>query len=342
MLTGLLCGLAPAFELGGSSVSGTLNRAGRQSGGGRERRRLRNALVVFEAASALVLLVGAALLAHSFLNVLSVPLGFNPDGVLIVRTTFNRERSPMRPARQRPAADCQRLASLPGARAVGLTTHLPLADERTIGFALGRDGRDQIQWAANALVSPVYFAAMGIPIVRGRAFKDTDVGDSPLWLWSMRPWRAATGQIEIPIGEQLLWGGRRLTIAGVSRDVHIAALDAEVEPTIDRSIFQVESGATTSAVFILRNDGGAGVPSAARAVVQSVDSGLPTFDIRPMTQVVGRSLAGRRFIVQRQLPSPASPGTGGHRALCRAVTGRRSAHTGARHPIGVGRYIWQP
>ena len=142
MLTGLLCGLAPAFELGGSSVSGTLNRAGRQSGGGRERRRLRNALVVFEAASALVLLVGAALLAHSFLNVLSVPLGFDPDGVLIVRTTFNRERYP--DADRRHSAQrliVQRLAALPGARAVGLTTHIPLADERTIGFALERDGR---------------------------------------------------------------------------------------------------------------------------------------------------------------------------------------------------------
>jgi putative ABC transport system permease protein len=68
MLTGLLCGLAPAFEFGGASVSETLSRAGRQSSGGRERRRLRNVLVVFEAASALVLLVGAALLARSFVK----------------------------------------------------------------------------------------------------------------------------------------------------------------------------------------------------------------------------------------------------------------------------------
>jgi len=94
MLTGLLCGLAPAFEFGRSSVIGTLNRAGRQSGGARERRRVRSVLVVFEAASALVLLVGAALLAHSFVKVLSVPLGFDPKGVLIVRTTFNRQRYP--------------------------------------------------------------------------------------------------------------------------------------------------------------------------------------------------------------------------------------------------------
>jgi predicted permease len=297
-LTGVLCGLAPAFEFGGSSVRETLNRAGRQSGGGRERRRLRNALVVFEAASALVLLVGAALLAHSFVNVLSVPLGFDPNGVLIVRTTFNRERYPS--ADQRHSAQrliVERLAALPSVRAVGLTTHLPLADERTIGFALEREGPDQIQWAANALVSPEYFDAMGIRMVRGRAFSDADVGDAPLVAVINETLARRYWPNRDPIGEQILWGGRRLTIAGVSRDVHIAALDAEVEPTIYCPVYQVESGATTSAVFILRNDGDPGVAAAARAVIQSVDSGLSTFDIRPMSQVVGRSLAGRRFTV---------------------------------------------
>jgi putative ABC transport system permease protein len=228
----------------------------------------------------------------------SVPLGFDPNGVLIVRTTFNRERYPS--ADQRHSIQrliVQRLAALTGVRAVGLTTHIPLADERTIGFALEREGADQVQWAANALVSPEYFAAMGIPIVRGRGFNDADVADAPLVVvvnetLARRHWpnRGA-------LGEQVLWGGRRLTIVGVSGDVHITALDAEVEPTIYCSVYQVESGATTSAVFILRSGGDPGAASAARAVIQSVDSGLPTFDIRPMTQVVGRSLAGRRFTV---------------------------------------------
>jgi putative ABC transport system permease protein len=144
---------------------------------------------------------------------------------------------------------------------------------------------------------PEYFAAMGIPIVRGRAFNDADVADTPLVVvvnetLARRHWpnRGA-------LGEQVLWGGRRLTIVGVSGDVHITALDAEVEPTIYCSVYQVESGATTSAVFILRSGGDPGAASAARAVIRSVDSGLPTFDIRPMTQVVGRSLAERRFTV---------------------------------------------
>ncbi len=299
ILTGLLCGLAPAFECRRSSVSQVLNRAGRQSGAGRDRRRLRNVLVVFEAACALVLLVGAALLAHSFVKVLGVPLGFNPKGALIVRTTFNRQRYPGADQRHRTQQlIVERLAALPSITAVGLTTHVPLADQRTIGFALEREGPAKIQFAANALVSPEYFAAMGIPILRGRSFNDADVADAPLVAvinetLARRYWPARD-----PIGDYVLWGGRRLMIVGVSGDVHLAALDTDVEPTMYCSVYQVESGATTSAVFIVRTNGDAGAAaSAARAVIQSVDSGLPVFDIRPLTQVVGRSLAQRRFAV---------------------------------------------
>ena len=297
ILTGLLSGLAPAFELRRSGVSQVLNRAGRQSAGGRERRRLRNLLVVFEAASALVLLVGAALLAHSFVKVLSVPLGFNPDGALIVRTSFNRQRYPG--ADQRHRAErliAERLAALPGVTAVGLTTHVPLADLRTIGFALEREGQAKVQLATNALVSPEYFAAMGIPIVRGRPFTDADVGDAPLVAVVNETLARRYFPSRDPLGEYVLWGGRRLMIVGVSGDVHIAALDADVEPTVYCSVYQVESAATTSAVFILRSSGD-GAASAASAVIRSVDSGLPVFDIRPMTQIVGRSLAQRRFAV---------------------------------------------
>jgi macrolide transport system ATP-binding/permease protein len=298
IVTGLLCGLAPAFEFGRSSVSQVLNRAGRQSGGGRERRRLQNVLVVFETASALVLLVGAALLAHSFVKVLSVPLGFDPEDALIVRTTFNRQRYPSADQRHRTQRlIVQRLAALPSVRAVGLTTHVPLADERTIGFALEREGPDQIRWAANALVSPEYFAAMGIPIVRGRPFNDADAADTPLVVVVNETLARRYWPNRDPIGEHVLWGGRRLMVVGVSGDVHIAALDVEVEPTIYCSVYQIESGATTSAVFILRNNGDSGAASTARAVIQSVDSGLPVFDMRPMTEVVGRSLAQRHLSV---------------------------------------------
>ena len=222
-----------------------------------------------------------------------------PKDVLIVRTTFNRERYP--DAAGRHAAErliVQRLAALPGMTAVGLTTHIPLADERTIGYDLERDGAQQVRWAANALVSPEYFAAMGVPIVPGRTFTDADAAGAPLVAVVNETLARRHWPNRDPIGERVLWGGRRLTIIGVSGDVHIAALDSEVEPTVYCSAYQVESGATTRAVFILRTGGDdRGAAVGARAVIQSVDPGLPTFDVRPMTQVVGRSLAQRRFTV---------------------------------------------
>jgi hypothetical protein len=162
---------------------------------------------------------------------------------------------------------------------------------------LERQGQDQIQWAANALVSPEYFAAMGIPILRGRPFNDADVADVPLVAVVNETLARRYWPNRDPIGEHVLWGGRRLRIVGVAGDVHIAALDVEVEPTIYCSVYQVESGATTSAVFIVRHRGDSSAASAARTVIQSVDAGLPVFDVRPMTQVVGRSLAQRRLTV---------------------------------------------
>jgi len=90
---------------------------------------------------------------------------------------------------------------------------------------------------------------------------------------------------------------RRLTIVGVAGDVRIKAIEASVEPTVYTSLYQVESGATTSAVFILRTATAnpARLASAVRDALWSVDRALPVFDIRTMEQIVAGSLATRRF-----------------------------------------------
>jgi putative ABC transport system permease protein len=89
-----------------------------------------------------------------------------------------------------------------------------------------------------------------------------------------------------------------LTIVGIAGDVHIGALDAAVAtPTIYTSIYQVESAATTRAVFIVRAAGSdvSGLTSEVRRSIWSVDGGVPVFDVRPMTDIVARSLGVRRF-----------------------------------------------
>jgi putative ABC transport system permease protein len=298
VFTGLLCGLAPSLHLVRRDVAGALKRSGRQ-GAPPERQHLRGALVIAEAASAVLLLIGAGLLIHSFVQVLRVPIGFSPDNVLIARTTFNRQRYPSNELRREAERQMeQRLAALPGVSAAALTTHIPLADDRQIGFILEGEEVGSARWADNALVSGGYFAAMGIPILQGRPFGPEDKPGAPLAAVVNESMARHFWPNRDALGKRIIWGGRKLTIVGIAGDVRIKALDSAVNPTIYSSVYQIESGATTSAVFIIRTGAApALLAPAVREAIWSVDRGLPVFDIRTMDQIVTRSMAARRFAV---------------------------------------------
>jgi putative ABC transport system permease protein len=300
-ITGLACGLAPAAGLrsSGSRITDALKAGGRE-GSSAPRRGLRSVLVILEASSALVLLIGAGLLLHSFVEIVRVPAGFSPDRVLIARTTFNRQRYPSndrRRAVERLMAD--RLAALPAVAAVGVTTHIPLADERQIGFILEGEDIHAARWADNASVSGNYFAAMGISLLRGRTFDDRDAPGAPLSAivnesMARRFWPNGDG-----VGKRIVWGGRPLTIVGIVADVHIAALETAVSPMIYTAVYQIESGSTTSAVFIIKGQTSevSALAASVRDAIWSVDNGVPVFDVRTMSDVVAGSLSTRRFTV---------------------------------------------
>jgi putative ABC transport system permease protein len=301
LLTGALCGLAPAFGWSRTNAGEKLKESGRQAGGlSRGSQRMRAALVVLEAASALVLLVCAGLLIRSFVEVLRQPPGFDPNGVLVARTSFNRARYPE--ANQRHQAEraiAERLAALAGVQQVAVATHLPLADERGIGFRLEGADPHEFHWASNALVSGEYFSTMGIPLLRGRTFNPADTPDTPASAVINETMARGFWPGEDPLGRRILWGGRALTIVGIAGDVRLAGLDEAVTPTVYNSVYQVESGATTSGVFVVRTGSGdpGGLASAVRETIESVDRGLPVFDIRTMNDIVARSVAARRFVM---------------------------------------------
>ena len=299
MVSGVLCGLAPALRWSRPNLGASLKLGGRV-GGSPERHRLRGALVVLEAASALVLLIGAGLLIHSFALVLRVPIGFSPDGVLIARTTFNRQRYPTaegRRAAQRAMAE--RLAALPGVTAVALATHIPLADERQIGFILEGEDERSVHWADNALVSGDYFAAMGIRLVSGRTFGSEDTPEAPVSAIVNESLARRFFPEGDALGKRLVWGGRKLTIVGIAGDVHVEGLDAAVSPMVYTPVYQIESGATRFGVFVVRTRMAdpAALAASVRAALWSVDHDVPVFDVRAMSGIVSRSLATRRFAV---------------------------------------------
>jgi predicted permease len=291
-LTCLVCGMAPAW---------TLQRAGqstRQVGYSRGGRRMGRFLVVMEVCCSVVLLIGSGLLLRSWIRVLQVPLGLDPDRALIVRTTLNRERyaSPDRRHAVERAIET-RLASLSGAAAVALTTHVPLADERQIGFVIDGHPRDELHWADNALVSGDYFRAMGISLLSGRTFSNLDTPRSPLAAIVNQSMASQFWPREDPIGKGFEWGGRHLTVVGVVADIHVEGLDKPVAPNVYNSVYQIESAATTSAVFLIRTraEDPMRLAAAAQNVLWSVDRGLPILGFATLRQVVSTSLGIRRL-----------------------------------------------
>jgi putative ABC transport system permease protein len=148
-------------------------------------------------------------------------------------------------------------------------------------------------------VSGEYFAAMGIPLVSGRTFGPEDTPAAPVSAVVNESMARRFFPRGDALGRRLVWGGRKLTIVGVAGDVHIEGLDAAVSPTIYTSVYQVESGATRSGVFVVRTRLAEPPVLAAsvRAAIWSVDRDVPVFDVRALREIVSRSLATRRFAV---------------------------------------------
>ena len=298
LLTTVLFGFVPAWRLSHVAPQDCLKESS-QARGARGTERLQNFVVVAEIAATLVLLIGGGLLFRSFLRVLNVPLGFRPEGVFIVRTWFDEARYPdpiKREVAQKELID--RLAHLPGVQIVAAASHLPLSDSRQIGFRLEHAAPDDFHWAENSLVSPGYFRAMGISILRGRDFTDQDRRDTPLVAIINETLARQYFPGRDAIGQRFHWGGRLFAIIGIAADVHISALDADPPPMIYNSMFQVESGASErTALIICREPGTQDKDLFARIQQQvwSLDRDLPIYSFAALDTLISESLAQRRF-----------------------------------------------
>jgi putative ABC transport system permease protein len=301
LATGILFGLAPAMQGSGCSLSMALNEVGRGGTTGRAGRRLRNTLAITEVALAMVVLIGAGLLIQSFIRLRSVDPGFQPAHVLTVRVPLGGGRNAAtdrRIAFFRQISD--RIATLPGVRAVGAVNLLPLTS-LAMGSLFAVEGRPapgpgQRPLALLRPVTPAYFGAIGIPLVAGRALADSDTAQSPAVILinqtlARRFWpggSAIGGRIAI---DQI--PGRVAEIVGVVGDVKAERLDAEDWPTIYSPYPQAPSLAMTLAVRTT------GPPlSLASAVIREVhqlDPDQPVADVRTLEDVVNLATSGARF-----------------------------------------------
>ena len=301
VVTSLLCGFVPAWRLSQTSPQNCLKETS-QIGATRKARGLQCLVAVAEIAAALVLLVVGSLVVQSFVHILNVPLGLQPEGAFVVRTIFDNARYPdsqKRGATQKELIE--RLSHLPGVSSAAAASHLPLSDERQIGFRLEHAAADDFHWAANSLVSPGYFQTMGIPLLRGRDFTTDDRRDAISVAVVNEAFARQFFPRQNPLGQRFHWGDRALfTIVGVVTDVRISALDVDPPPMIYNSMFQVQSGASSRTAFVLRTNSSGANPQqdifrAVQEQVWSIDKGLPLYNTTTLSALISQSVAQRRF-----------------------------------------------
>ena len=301
IVTGLAIGMVPAFSASRPELQSALNSSGRGSTTGRRQRRIRNVLVTIEVGLAVVLTLGAGLLLRSFLSVLAVDPGFRPDNLLTLQIALPNHLST---AAQRQALYdtlFARLDALPGVTATGGTTRLPLGSTN-VTTKIGIEGRDLPpgQWPEVEFRRAVhnYFAAMAIPVVRGRGFDDAHDGPATMPVVVINQ-TLARQQFpgEDPIGRRLRMSptGGWLTIVGVVGDIRHAGL--ETPPSPEMYIPGVQ-GPPSNPFIVLRTSGDpSSLAAAARAEVQMVDKTIAAYDIKTMTQIRSESVSQRRFVL---------------------------------------------
>jgi predicted permease len=312
VVTGIAFGLAPALSSAGTAAAMAIRETGAATTATRSGNRLRGTLVVLQLAMALVLLAGAGILFNSFLHLRSVDTGFEPENLLTVQLdTEARVAAPQR-------ADFvhrleERLATLPGVAAVGLSWRLP--------FDRGRccwNSRMYDPAAAGDTLIPYfhpvtegYFAALGVEVVEGRGLTEAD--RSPGAIPDPLSEEAAAARVPIVVSRTLagrFWPGQtavgrtlsqpgeptELEVIGVIEGVRHWRLDADLGSDVYLPFDAVAGWDLGLLDIAIRHDGRRpGLAGEVRNVFLDIDDQLPLDRIIPMESRIAGSIATQRF-----------------------------------------------
>jgi predicted permease len=315
IVTGLLFGIAPALHLSRGDVSASLKESGGRGVSNRKAARTRDALVVVEIALALMLLVGATLLIRTVAGLRDVKPGFDTKHVLTLQTSLAGSKyETTRQVETLTRTMTQRIDALPGVQASAMAISLPTEGGVDLPFRIeGRalQGSDMYHGDENwRSVSPEYFKALGIPLLRGRVFTERDSGGTaPVVLindaLAKKYWPNAD-----PIGQRMTIGkglgpefeDPTREIAGIVANVRENGLDQDAPPILYVPGAQVSDRLTRlansliPARWIVRTSG---VTAPLLASIQqeflAVDSQLPVARARTMEVVVGSSIQQQNF-----------------------------------------------
>jgi predicted permease len=301
VITGILFGLAPVIRVLRSDLIGALRERGVEAGK-RESNRLRGALVVAEIALSLVLLVGAGLLLRSFGKLLAVNVGFDVERMLVadVQLPGTRYDSTAQMARFYQEA-VERVQALPGVLAAAAITFPPLAGAGSATSYWANDrpipGPGQHPVADIRWVQRDFFRTLGVPVLAGRVFDESDHADAPSRIVVSRalvdelwPGQEALGKtISMPWNDTLL-----AEIIGVVGDIRHQGPHTEPRAMIYWEHRQFMAFNQMSLIVRTARDPLA-LTGAVRDVVQSLDAQIPIYNVRSMESYLGDALARSRF-----------------------------------------------
>ena len=304
VVVGICSGVIPAFQSSRFDLNGALKQGSRTSTD-RGRIRAHSILVVAEISVATVLLVGAGLLLKSFWRLQGVETGFNPNHVLTMGISLDREKY-MKADNRRTiffSQTLERIRSVPGVESVAMISHLPFGGRGVnMGFAfLGQEERvpsdtDSLR-ADLRVISPDYFQTMRIPVRNGRTFTQEDTKTAPnvaivneAFIRQFFPARTPLGQrLQIGFGSPV-----DVEVVGVVGDVRHRGYYTDSRPEIYISYLQQTVWPVMN--LVIRTQGEPlTLAAAVRHEIEMVDPSQAIFNVRPLKDLLSESIAERRF-----------------------------------------------
>jgi putative ABC transport system permease protein len=311
ILTGLLFGIVPAFHAAKTNVGQMLKESTRGSSGRRGTRRARNALVVAEMALAVILLIGAGLLARSFVSLTNVDTGYRAENVVTMSVVLPSTKYPWdQEAINFVHQVLDRVRQLPEVQSAAVAFGRPL-DENGARVTFERTDRppstpDKRLVADVRVVTPEFFSTLRIPIVAGRGLQTTDAPDAPPVVVVSQAFVKQFYPHENALGKRIVlgWGRQRSAnkadtvnaggeIVGIVGDVKAYGANQAAPSTV---YLPFDQAPLSDASVLVRSTASTALTiNGTRAAIKEVDGDLPIFDIKKMTDVVNESVAQPRF-----------------------------------------------
>jgi putative ABC transport system permease protein len=305
VVSSIVFGLVPAWRTSRIDINTTLKEAVRGAGSRGARDFVRSSLIAGEVALALVLLVGAGLLIRSGIEAQRVATGFNPKGVFSARFALPQARySTAEAVLQATRAIEAETAAMPGVKSAAVSSTVPGVGTFSNGLIPEEEARESrnIRQSMARFVSPRYFEVMGLPVIKGRSFNDTDRTGAPLVIVINQTLAQRLWPNQDPIGRRVSGSSPEgsKTVIGVVADVRWRGPAGAIDPEFYQPLAQLNEmawGWTRRTLFVVaRTDADpAGLAPGVRQAITRVDPGVPLFGARTMEERMAQTLETARF-----------------------------------------------